>query len=923
MIFNIHIAQINPNGQLDNVDELIKKETFYTLTKDGIKLATDIYLPVTQDSLITTLNIGGNYYPVQIIPKNSQYIVYDTNNINKNNFRLPIIFTRTPYNKNGASGTIFPFLGYAHAFQDMRGRYESEGVYFPMYSDGWEKYTYHPNITIPMDLFPTTSASNALHHSDGAEAIFYLNDSVKRIFDYDLNGIPDTFNYSNNYIGMFGASALGNSQYQALSAIPFSSNNNPIKCLMPIVAANEHYNSTLFHNGVFRHILVNGWISGQMMDLDDNLISIDNSLFNNIHTSADYGYTDKYTLTNDMLKWLVEPHFNGLPSGAYPNSPLRVDLDASYANIDQYGFSSASSNISRYKNLNKPIYHLTGWWDIFINGQIETFNQTRNANPGVKNILVIGPWAHQTIGTNKTGDVIYPDNVFDVLGFDFSANYSNLLSDSLLLNKIYSSEILNWYRVHLGGEPYFFIPESHIWQPIGTSTIRIPSKNYFVPYYEFLNYLGGKNGLNNLPIEINNGVIIPLTYNLPVLSNPVINLAYPLTPYNPNYFNNVKDIRFYVTGPTQDNTNLNVGNYWVAVDSFPFNNGVDKLKFYLHQNNTANNNVPTLNEGNLSYLADPNNPVITVGGNNMIPTLPNSTQKSQGSINLANPNYSSYTLNRSDVISFETAPLSDTLLIAGFPRASIYAKCTTTTYNTPVTNFDLMVRILDVYPDGREMFITEGTVNARAREFAKSIYDGNRNNQAPFNNVVQDSFYYYQFEMLPIAHVFGAGHKIKFLISSSNFPKYQSNPHIPLNTNEFFKWQPGDTSGYNFNNNYLYAQPAQITLNFNPQYPSFIEFPKVVQFNSGTNNNKTNLTQNDVEIYPNPSHQFLTLNYNLNNDTKVKVFDITGKEVLSFDLLKSQNTIIVETLNLKSGLYLLIGLNENGQKVFSKKFIKN
>jgi hypothetical protein len=32
--------------------------------------------------------------------------------------------------------------------------------------------------------------------------------------------------------------------------------------------------------------------------------------------------------------------------------------------------------------------------------------------------------------------------------------------------------------------------------------------------------------------------------------------------------------------------------------------------------------------------------------------------------------------------------------------------------------------VLDVYPDGKEFFVVEGAVNARAREFAKSIAEG-------------------------------------------------------------------------------------------------------------------------------------------------------------------------------------------------------
>jgi putative CocE/NonD family hydrolase len=70
--------------------------------RDGVKLATDIYLP------------AGNK---------------DT---------LPVILTRLPYNKDGAKsfGEYFAANGYAFVAQDTRGRYASEGVWHWMTDDG-------------------------------------------------------------------------------------------------------------------------------------------------------------------------------------------------------------------------------------------------------------------------------------------------------------------------------------------------------------------------------------------------------------------------------------------------------------------------------------------------------------------------------------------------------------------------------------------------------------------------------------------------------------------------------------------------------------------------------------------------------------------------------------------------------------------
>ena len=52
-----------------------------------------------------------------------------------------------------------------------------------------------------------------------------------------------------------------------------------------------------------------------------------------------------------------------------------VRLNASFAPINSAGESDGAGTFSRYNNLEVPAYHLTGWWDIFIDGQIETYNK--------------------------------------------------------------------------------------------------------------------------------------------------------------------------------------------------------------------------------------------------------------------------------------------------------------------------------------------------------------------------------------------------------------------------------------------------------------------------------------------------------------------------------------------------------------------
>lgn len=918
----ITYSQVVLNGVIDNIEELVKKNTVYVPMDDGTQLATDIFVPVFQDSVTTDVTIGGSTYTLTVIPRNTQFIIYDTVNISEQNYKLPIVYTRTPYDKNSddIGWQLFPFMGYAYAMQDMRGRYSSEGVYFPMYSDGWAKTNYLPLVEIPMDITAQSDANNSLKHHDGSQSIFYLADSLYRIDDVNSDGIVDTLLYCNGNIGMFGASALGNSQYQALSDIPFTG-NNPLKCILPVVAANEHYNSTLFHNGVYRHSLTNGWMKGQLLSgVDNSLNAIDAAdITNNIHSPSDYNYLDNMELANDLIDWFVATNLGFTPACQHPSSKYRTILDASKAPVNYQGYSDGNGTTTRYKNLNVPSYNLTGWWDIFINGQIETFNKIKHENPGVTNKIVIGPWTHQTIGGTDVGDETYPDNVKDVLSIDLDIDPTTILSDSTAVNKIYRSELLKWYRSNLGGEPFFIIPKSSNWQSVGTSQVRIPASNYIIPYYKFLNYLGGVSGLNNIPVEINNGAgSSTINLNFPAINPPLFPLTTPLTAVDVNYFNQVSDVRMYITGPSNDAQNTNVGNYWLSNDSIPFKRGIQNEVFYLHQNQTLNNQPPINNEGVLSYIADPNNPVATVGGNNMIPTIPNGTKKSQGSMDMTNALYDYLTMNRSDVLQFISDPISDTLSFVGFPKAKIYAKGKTSTYATSKTDYDIMVRVLDVYPDGREMFITEGVVNAKAREYAKSIAQGDTNDNLILSNINNDEYYYFEFDLLPLGHTFGKNHQIKLLLSSSNFPKYQSNPHIPHEDGDFFRWEPGSTQTYNYYGQTLAAQNAEITYDFNPNFPSLISFPRL-DTTFFTAHNKVVETLPNFDIYPNPTTDKITVVWNKSFKGDILIYDYWGKCVKTITTDNNKLMTKIDLNGLSNGFYIVRIPELN----CSKKLIKN
>lgn len=85
--------------------EIVKRENVMVPMRDGIKLATDIYLP------------GKDGKPAE--------------------GRFPVILSRTPYGKGSSAAKSYTPYGYVVIFQDTRGRGGSEGTWTWM-SDDWQ-----------------------------------------------------------------------------------------------------------------------------------------------------------------------------------------------------------------------------------------------------------------------------------------------------------------------------------------------------------------------------------------------------------------------------------------------------------------------------------------------------------------------------------------------------------------------------------------------------------------------------------------------------------------------------------------------------------------------------------------------------------------------------------------------------------------
>jgi predicted acyl esterase len=999
-------AQVT-NGTLDDIKEFATKYTVPIVMPDGIKLMTDVYIPRLRDSLrvsLGTLDLGIATIPTDtltFIPFGAQLLYYDSINgqPNPNPYQLPVILTRTPYDKGdwNEGGSIFPILGYIYMFQDMRGRYSSEGVYFPMYSDSWNKNAYTPGIGHILDYLDPSDPKFSNRHEDGYESIKVISNldsayaesvgvsEMAHLFDE----LPHTSTrIHTGSIGMFGASALGNTQLQLAAAHNIRDSIPMLKCLMPIVATIEHYVSTGYNNGVFRDRIVTGWLKGQIFDTEDDLIPVDNDRQNSIHTSFDYdlpkditvnGITrtfqqNKFEAANMAIDHFVSVRYTDLsgtlsPAGFYPNSMGRGGMDASvaYVNADGESVDPATQlplpNLthSRYENIDVPTMHITGWWDIFTEGQINTRNFTHDNISGVNKQLqkiVIGPWAHQTVASRESGDRIYPKNVTDVTKFDLS----EFDLQNIPLDDVVKSDLVTWFRYNLNyeagaelGEPKFIIRESHKWQKLnrdptvfGDIEVRIPSQDFIVPFADMINFLGGLGGLTGLKIEVKNAVFgqFETEQAVPNVGTILPNFAgKPLSGMTKtDFLNDIPNYRFYIAGAdsaadaaTGYANNHKVGNYWVGSETFPETTHMFWKKMYMHQDGSLNYSAPTQDEGYKMYVHDPDDPILTVGGANMIVRSPDGTRNSQSQMEMTDPTNAPYTMDREGVIQFnsDAIPEGDSLTIVGLPVCTLYAKSNPAGVVSGPTDADFHVRICDVWPDGRVYFVQDGCIGARGRDYARALVDemgtpgtvtyGNgvetdADRNLPFSNIETGQLYEYVFKLWPIAYSFAPGHQVRILISSSNYTRYQVNPSVPLEDGEYFRRKPGDGQFYYFEGQQMFPRSAVQRVHFSPDHPSSINMPT---FNTAQVYSDVKPVINtplfDATVYPNPASDQIQVFSNMPGNHEVVITDITGKRIYTgrFD-----DNLIVNTKHFGGGVYFatITDLNKVDQKV-TKKFI--
>ncbi|MGC8486954.1 MAG: CocE/NonD family hydrolase [Clostridia bacterium] len=175
-----------------------------------------------------------------------------------------------------------------------------------------------------------------------------------------------------------------------------------------------------------------------------------------------------------------------------------------------------------------------------------------------------------------------------------------------------------------------------------------------------------------------------------------------------------------------------------------------------------------------TILADPENPVQTLGmalGSDPIVCDQRAAEA------------------RADVLVYSTPTLRDGVAMVGDVEAVLHV-------STDVFDADLVVKLVDVYPDGTAYNVAWSALRLRYRDSYRD--------PAPLN---PGQIYEIRIKGITTANYFGPGHQIRVEVAGSNFPLLDRN------------WHTGGP-----NSEEVHGRVARITLHHDAEHPSRIEF---------------------------------------------------------------------------------------------------
>lgn len=296
--------------------------------------------------------------------------------------------------------------------------------------------------------------------------------------------------------------------------------------------------------------------------------------------------------------------------------------------------------------------------------------------------------------------------------------------------------------------------------------------------------------------------------------------------------------------------------------------------------------VPPLSEPPDTYLYDPKNPTWTIGGREYIGIPKWGSDSIYGGYGPRNQNPIE---SRTDVLIYSTPVLTEPLVVIGKIKVILYA-------SSDRLDTDFAVRVTDVYPDGKSYLMTDGILMARHRHGLAR--------EDLLTPGVPDTF---EIDAWSTANVCNAGHRLRIIISSSNYPRFERNP----NTGAPFR-----------RNDTLNTLIATNVIYHNSSMPSHVLLPILPFQYLITERNK--IKMEDVSfLSPSITNSpKVILNIKKGGKYQIELYDLSGRKVervLNGKL--SPGTYHIESKKkLKVGNYFLM-IKKDGREIGVRKFV--
>jgi uncharacterized protein len=200
-------------------------------------------------------------------------------------------------------------------------------------------------------------------------------------------------------------------------------------------------------------------------------------------------------------------------------------------------------------------------------------------------------------------------------------------------------------------------------------------------------------------------------------------------------------VRYYLMGDADRSGGP--GNRWISRTTWP--PAAEIMSYHLGAGGVLTTLPPDPDDPPDTFDFDPADPVPTIGGRNLnIPAGSRDQRPAEA---------------RPDVLVYETDSLTDSIVVTGRVTVRLWAAS-----DGPDTDFS--AKLCDVYPDGRSMLVADGIVQARHR-----------------NSLSEEEFLIpgvpepFTIDLWSTALVFAPGHRIRLDVSSSNWPRFETNPN--------------------------------------------------------------------------------------------------------------------------------------------------